>query len=229
MTSFGKFTLRFAAYGVIVLYLACDLLVFQGPLYKRLQANKLDSAESIAESERRGVVALVYGQEITLAQIDHAIRQRLSYEGLPTLESLPSEQLQLHRYAALSERIDHELLRVKATHSASEIQVEPGEIEDALARIRARFPEDATFQRSLADLGDTEEAFRNRLAARIQQSKFTNSRIDPLASSSDPLARHQAAREFRESLRQFETNRNRIHIRHEVMKRTPHPPQQTTD
>lgn len=218
MTSFGKFTVRFAAYGIIMTYLACDLLVFHGPLYKRLQANKPDSAESIADAERRGVAALVYGREITLAQIDHAVRTRLVREGGAGFDSLTPEQLHVHRFAALGDLIDHELLRVKAMHSTTELPVESVEIDAALERIIARYPDEAAFHKALTASGEDQDALRARLAARIQQTKYTDSRLDPLASADDASARHRVARDFREELRNFEANRERIHIRYQVLR-----------
>lgn len=218
MTSFGKFTLRFAAYGVVLLYLAGDLFVFYGPLYKRIQANKIDSAESIADAQRRGVAAVVYGREITLTQIDHDVRAQLSREGLPPLDSLGKEQLRLHRYAALNDLIDHELLRVKAMHSSSEFPVQEDEVHTAFARIVARFPDQSTFSKSLIATGEDKESFRARLAARIQQTKYVESRIESLVTEVNPISREDASNEFRRTLRLFETNRDRIHIRHEILK-----------
>jgi hypothetical protein len=218
MTSFGKFTLRFAAYGILVVYLACDLFVFHGPLYRRLQANKPDSEESMAGARQRGVAAVVYGREITLSQIDHAVRARLLREGAEPLESLAPDQLQLRRYAALSERIDHELLRVKVMHSTSELPVDEAEIDTAIARIAARYPDEASYHQAIAASGHDEAHLRARIGSRIQQTKFAESRLDPLASPDDAIARHRAARNFREELRRFETNRDRIHIRHEILR-----------
>jgi len=214
MTSFGKFTLRFAAYGVIVIYLACDLLVFHGPLYHRLQASRPDSAESIAAAKKRGVAALVYGREITLSQIDHAVRARLARQDGPEFESLAEEQLRIHRYAALADLIDHEILRIKVMHSASELAVSDGEIDAALARIVMRFPDEETFHTALESSGFTSDDHRARIAARLQQVKFAESRIDPLVSSDDPIARHRAASDFRQALRDHESQRDRILIHH---------------
>jgi len=216
MTSFGKFTLRFAAYGVIVTYLACDLFVFHGPLYHRLQASKLDSAESIADAKNRGVAAVVYGREISLAQIDHAVRARLAREGEPAFESLLPDQLRLHRYAALGALIDHEILLVKVMHSSSELAVSDEALDAALSRIARRFPSSEAFHSALDSSGITVDDHRARVAARLQQVNYTESRINPLASPADPLARHRAANNFRQALRDHEAGRNRIIIRHDA-------------
>lgn len=219
MTSFGKFTLRFAAYGCVFLYLACDLFLFHGPLYKRLQADKPDSAESIADAKRRGVAAVVYGREITLAQIDHAVRNRLSQEGVSNAALMPVGTLRLHRYAALAELIDHELLRVKAMHSSSELPVGPSDVDAAYARILARFPDTSAFADALAASGENPATFRARLAARIQQTKYVESRVAPTIPPEASLARDEFIREFRETLRRFESHRDRIRIRREILER----------
>jgi hypothetical protein len=218
MTSFGKFTLRFAVYGVALLYLVGDLLIFHGPLYQRVQASRLDSPESIAAARARGVVATVYGREITRSQIDHLVITRLAQAGGPAIDVLPPEQLRLHRYAALNELIDHEILRVKAMHSSTELAIHDAQIDAAVARVANRFPNQETFLSAVEKSGTTPEAHRARIAARLQQIAFAESRIAELAPPSDARARHQAANDFRKTLRDFEANRDRIHIHHEMLK-----------
>ena len=167
MTSFGKFTLRFAVYGIVMLYLVGDLLIFHGPLYQRVQASHLDSPESIAAARARGVVALVYGREITRTQIDHLVITRLALAGTTTLDALSPDQLRLHRYAALGDLIDHELLRVKVMHSTAEFEISDPQIDAAVARIAARFPDQAAFHQALKTDGTTPDAHRARIAARL--------------------------------------------------------------
>lgn len=218
MTSFGKFTLRFAIYGVVLLYLVADLILFHGPLYQRIEAARLNSAASQADAETRGIVAVVYGREISLAQIDHLVITRLTQAGGPAIDTLPPPQLRLHRYAALGDLIDHEILRVKVMHSSTELAVTDAEIDAAVARIAARFPDTDAFHQSLADSDTTPDAHRARIAARLQQIKFADSRIDPLApATGDARLRHRAASDFRQALRDFEANRDRILIRHELL------------
>ena len=218
MTSFGKFTLRFAVYGVVLVYLVCDLVVFHGPLRQRVEASRPDSAESRADAEERGIAAVVYGREIDLSRIDHAVRARLARSGDDaTLEDLPPDQLRLHRYAAMGGLIDHEILRVKVMHSAAELAVSEPEIDAAFTRIARRFQSEDDFRAALESSGTTADGFRARVAARLQQVKFAESRIDPLADPADPLARHRAARDFRQALRDHETGRDRILIRHNTL------------
>lgn len=217
MSSFGKFTLRFSAYGVVLLYLVGDLFVFYGPLHQRIQANQMDSHESMIDAERRGIVAMVFGNEITLGQVDHVVRTRLDRDSRHAIESLPPDRLRMHRYAALNELINHELLRVKVTHSASEYPIEDVEIDVAHARIRNRFANDLEYQNALIRSGHDEAQLRARIAARLQQSKYTRSKVHVSASLNDPILLMKTALKFSESLRIFETNRNRIHIRHQIL------------
>ncbi len=240
MTSFGKFTLRFAVYGVVMAYLVGDLFVFDGPLQRRLAAARLDSPESLADARRRGVAAHVFGREITLAQIDHAVRGRLAADGVAP-GSVAGETMRLYRYGELINLIDHEILRVKVMHSASELPVVAADVDAEFARVAARFPGRERFLDALAESGTDEAAFRDRLAARIQQIDFVESRIAPLAAVSDDeidawpeddaaadrretaaaidaIKRHRAVAGLRAATREFEVGRDRVVIHHEVLR-----------
>lgn len=45
--------IRFGVYGVLVIYLACDLFVFQGPVHKSLNEPQLDKKTEIRRLERQ--------------------------------------------------------------------------------------------------------------------------------------------------------------------------------
>ncbi len=231
MTSFGKFTLRFAAYGVVLLYLVCDLVLFHGPLYRRIQASRPDAPEAREDALARGVAAVVYGREITLAQLDHAARARFAAEGADPVgyDRLDPAQLRLRRYAALDDLIDHEILRVKVIHSSASLAVSDSEIDAAVARVAGRYAGESEFHAALEAAGLTPDAHRARVAARLQQLGYVESRVDPLAEPADPLARHRATRDFREALREHESQRDRILIRHEVIRGDDVPAPERTD
>jgi hypothetical protein len=111
MKSFTKFSLRFAAYLVVIGYLLVDLFLFNGPLNRRLAKSRPDSETSIAADKANGVVARVFGYKITRTQLDRAIHERLFLEGTSISDLSPSQK-KLVEYAALGELIDHELMRV---------------------------------------------------------------------------------------------------------------------
>jgi len=231
---FVKFSLRFAIYGVVLLYLIGDLFLFSGPLRKKIDSSKLDSATA----RELGICARVFNHNITLDQVDRAVAERLHFED----KSPPADAAtrKLLRYAALDELIDHELLRVKVMHNP-EFTVNPAEIEARERIVAERFENQAAFENSLPAQGYTSlQAFRDHLAARIQQEKYIEARVAPLVAVNDEevdewLEKHpgsgeraeivialesakqrQATADFRESLRRFEAHR--IVVIHDVLK-----------
>jgi hypothetical protein len=232
---FVRFSLRFAIYGVVTLYLIGDLFVFSGPLRRKIDASRPDSAAALAAARERGICARVFNHTITLDQMDRAVADRLRLEGKPP----DSGDRRLLRYAALDELIDHELLRVKVMHN-TEFTASAKEIDARLASVAARFDGQAAFEKILPAQGfPTLQAFRDHLAARIQQEKYVEARIAPLVAVSreeadEWLAKHRVAGEpaeiiaaiesvkrrhatadFRAALRQFEAHR--ILILHDVL------------
>jgi len=222
---FVKFSLRFAIYGVVVLYLIGDLFIFSGPLRKKIDSSKLDSSTAT----ELGICARVFNHTITLDQVDRAVADRLLFEG----KSAPTDPAtrKLLRYAALNELIDHELLRVKVMHNP-DFTVIPAEIDAREQLVAARFENRTAFEASLPGQGYASlQAFRDHLAARIQQEKYVEARVAPLCAVNDQEVddwmtkhpdsgerteviaaiesskRRQATADFRDALRRFEAHR----------------------
>lgn len=225
MRPFVKFSLRFAIYGVVVLYLIGDLFLFSGPLRKKIDSSRFDSATA----RELGICARVFNHNITLAQVDRAVVERLYFEGKSPPEDAATRKLL--RYAALDELIAHELLRVKVMHNP-EFTVTAAEIDAREQLVAARYESRDAFEGSLPAQGyATLQAFRDHLAARIQQEKYVEARVAPLAAVSDrevdewleknpdageraeivtaigSAKRRQATADFRDSLRRFEAHR----------------------
>jgi parvulin-like peptidyl-prolyl isomerase len=185
LKSFTKFTLRFAAYLLVLGYLAGDLYVFNGPLNRRIQASHPDSPESIAKAKANGVVARVFNHHITRSQLDYAIHERLWLEGRKLADLSPADR-KLITYAALGDLIDHQLLRVKTKVNTFELPVSDAEIEERLKRFIGRFESKADLESSMNGMGISDEtSLRNRIAARIQQEKYVAMRVDPLVKVSE--------------------------------------------
>ena len=169
----------------MLLYLAGDLYVFNGPLNRRIQASHPDSPESIAKAKANGVVARVFNHHITRSQLDYAIHERLWLEGKNASDLAPAEK-KLVTYAALGDLIDHQLLRVKTKVNTYELPVSDAEIEDRLKRFAARFETKADLLAAMKAMGIPDEtALRHRIAARIQQEKYVAMRVDPLVKISE--------------------------------------------
>lgn len=183
------FVIRIFLFSALLLYLVGDLFLFNGPLRKRIQRGLPDSPESIAAAKAQGVVARVLHLPILDSQLERATRERLWLRGRK-LEDLPPKQRRIERLAALDELIDHQLLRIKTKHNATELPVAETEIDEALKRLAARFENRDTMQRELAAEGiDSERELRLRLGARIQQRKYVESRIAPSIAVTEEEAR----------------------------------------
>jgi hypothetical protein len=185
LKSFTKFSLRFAAYLLVLGYLACDLYVFNGPLNRRIRASHPDSSESIAKAKANGVVARVFNHHITRTQLDYAIHERLWLEGKKA-EDLSPADLKLVTYAALGDLIDHQLLRVKVKVNTLELPVSGDEIDERLRRFAGKFETKGHLESAMKAMGMPDEtSLRNRIAARIQQEKYVAMRVDPLVTVSE--------------------------------------------
>lgn len=209
MTSVGKFTLRLAIYGLVLAYLAGDLFVFHGPLRRRLDLADPDSAAAVAEARRTGVVATVFNHKITMDQLDRAVRERLWLDGRKVGDLTP-EDLRLIRYVALNELIDHELLRVKAKANAPDLIVTDEEVDERLRRLASRFESRDAMEKSMKSQGIADESeLRERIAARIQQERYVESKVAPLCEVKEEEARSW----FSEHRKELEIP-GRIEVRH---------------
>jgi parvulin-like peptidyl-prolyl isomerase len=189
MTALKKLSLRLAIYGAVFLYLLGDLFVFTGPLRRQINLADPSTPEAIAKAKANGVVARVFNHQITRSQLERAVAERLWLEGR-TPESVPPAQLKTLRLAALNDLIDHELLRVKAKAHAPDLRVTPEEIDERLRRLLGRFETRDAMEASMKSQGIPSEAdLRDRIAARLQQEKYVESKIQPLSEVTDDEAR----------------------------------------
>lgn len=184
-----SFVVRLVIYSVALLWIAGDLFVFHGPLRRKVDGMRPGSAASIERDRSRGVVARVYGEPILVSQVERAARERLWLRGRD-LAGLRPEQRKTERMAALNELIDHQLLRVKVKHHGAELPVSEEEIDEALKDLAGRYPSKDGMMEDLAAEGiDSEKELRFRLAARIQQGKWIESRIAEGIAVSEEEAR----------------------------------------
>jgi parvulin-like peptidyl-prolyl isomerase len=189
MTSLGRFTLRLAIYGTALAWLAGDLLVFHGPLRRRIDRANPQSGQALAAAKGGGVVARVFNHQITRSQLERALHERLWLEG-KTPADLRPDQLRMARYAAVGDLIDHALLRVKAKAHAQQLRVSEEEVNERLRRMLGRFVHKGEMERAMKSQGIPDERhLRERVAARIQQEKYVEMRIAPLAEVTAEEAR----------------------------------------
>ncbi len=184
-----KFTVRVAIYSIGLLYLAGDLFLFNGPVNRHIQSSRPDSDEAFAAAREQGVVARVMGKPVYLSQVERAARERLWLRGRDIADLEPAQR-RTERLAALNELIDHEILRTKVLHNMDSVPVADDEIDDAVKRLASRFASRDEMRRELAAEGiDSEKELRYRLAARLQQQKYIESRIGEHISIDEAEAR----------------------------------------
>jgi parvulin-like peptidyl-prolyl isomerase len=189
MTRIGKFTLRLGLYGAVFVYLICDLYYCHGPLSRKLRHGDPNSPEAAARARAQGIVAVVYGNPLSRRQLDRAVAERLWAEGRNEADLTPAAR-KLARYAALDDLIDHELLRMKVNVNAESLKLTAEEIDERFQAFAKRFatPEELAAALKAEGLGGGAE-LRERLAARLQQEQYVESRIGPQAKPSDADAR----------------------------------------
>lgn len=193
-----NFVVRVFVYSFALLYLSADLFLFKGPLYKRIQAGRRDSPETIAHAKYQGVVARVFGRSIFQSQIERVAIERLWLQG-KTMDELQPDQRKIIRLAALNDLIDHQLLRMKVKHNTAELPVSDAEVDAALQRLEARYPNKEEMQADLTAEGiDSEKELRLRLGATIQQQKYLESRIAEGIAVTDEEAREWFAEHQKE-------------------------------
>ncbi|RYD34149.1 MAG: hypothetical protein EOP87_09745, partial [Verrucomicrobiaceae bacterium] len=189
MSASGKFPLRPALYGTVVLYLIGDLFLVHGPLRRQLDLTDPDSPASLTAAKERGVVARVAGQPITRGQMDRALAEQLWLDGKTSTDLSPAD-LKFAREAALDELIDHQLLRLQVKALSAQLVASDAEIDERVKRLVGRFESKGALESAMKSQGIAKEQdLRDRLAARIRQEKFINLRIGPFIRVSDEEAR----------------------------------------
>ncbi len=181
--------IRLALYGAALAYLFCDLHFCSGPLHRKMRSKHPRSASALEQAREHGTVAVVYGLPVSMRQLERAMTERALLDGLDP-QSLSPAMRKLLRHAALDELIEHEILRMKVKVSAADYPAAEEEIEQRFQRYASLFTGGEDLANALANSGlGTVEDLRLRLAARIQQEKYTESRIGPKCTVSEEEAR----------------------------------------
>lgn len=117
------------------------------------------------------VVAVVDEDPILSSDIDRVI-------GLGLVEQRPGESADLLRRRVLDQLIEQRL-RSHEIDRTGFVQVPVEEIERQIAEIRARFPDEASFERRLLDLGMTRSTLAQLVARQIAVLVYIDERLGP--------------------------------------------------
>lgn len=168
-----RFPWRMLLYAIVLIYLLCDLQLFNGPLHRAMERRRdLTSADRAIE---RGWVAVVNGETVSLARLDRAVDIHLHLRG-KTRADLSASALRHTRGAVLQQLIDD---LVVAHHAAGRDHSVSEEIVDAAV---ARF--DSQFKNS--------QQLELRSAAQHLDAQGRRARLRQLAIEIDWLESHLA-------------------------------------
>jgi len=213
-----NFVIRMALYGGVFLYLACDLLVFKGPMRK--QINRItgqDGSQVIAMRERQ-IVAYVFKRPIYLSQVDFEVAQKWNMMGRSP-EGVSLHRLAPWRKKALDKLIDETLVRIKVKSNTKNVPIDEQRVEAAFQQFKKRFTSEQEYQDTLKALrveGDKEMRFR--VAAKMQQEAYVSEQIKEAIAVSET-----EAKQWYEDNKEKLTMPERVHARHIFVARLDHP------
>jgi peptidyl-prolyl cis-trans isomerase C len=172
-----KFVVRLAAWSALILYLLCDLVFFGGPLQKQVSKMHSSPEQKVLADRDRGIVARVFTIPIYLSQVDYAVDEALWRSGR-TSESISQRERGELRVNALNELIDHAILREKVALNEDKFPVSEEEITAAIQRFASRFSTPQQMADTLKRFGyNGEKELKYRIAGRLQQNKYVESKI----------------------------------------------------
>lgn len=171
-------SLKYSLYKLIIfssvlLYLGVDLLVWHGPLWKSIYGDKT------AAPDRSEIVAEVYGEPITMAQLNRHEAEQNALAG--RTESEPAR-----RASMLMELVRGKLLHIRTRYNETRLP-DCGEAAQAeVERLAKRAADSATFDSWLAGQGYTDrQQYINKLNVRLQSAELLEQAIKPFCSVSE--------------------------------------------
>jgi hypothetical protein len=164
--------IRMAVYLVLTSYLAFDLFVWKGPLYRSLNESPRDETTAIAEAKAEGVVARVYYRPIYRRQVEEALKEYLWRRGEELADTSAGER-RILRLLLVNQLIDDELLKLQIKVSMSkEVAVAEERVEKAMELERDRYPFPEVYPVLAKRAGwQGEDERKMRVAARIQRAE----------------------------------------------------------
>ena len=155
-----SFVVRMALWSVLVLYLACDFFLFNGPLRSELRRMFPTQEDKVARAVAEGICARVYNAPIYLSQVDRRVRERLWRTGRDP-EKVSDAEMAMLRTVALDDLIAEALLRIKVRVNLDQARVSETEVDAELERFVKRFDSAGQLDKALAAQGiDSREELR---------------------------------------------------------------------
>ncbi|QQL44346.1 peptidylprolyl isomerase [Sulfuriroseicoccus oceanibius] len=209
MSSNRNLAVRFGVYLTCLLYIGADLYLFNGPLRRTLDALNPQSETAMEKARNAKVVAVVYGEGVTLAELDLHLARHLRRKGMDPGKLTP-ERLYEMRLLIVQELILERVLEGKL-RVRSEYEVAPDALDSQIAEVRDQYPDDAAYRAALDAAGMDEEKLRAHYDQWMQQVAY----VDKLIKGGQermPLEEHILS--YYESHKEEFVLPERYHVRH---------------
>ncbi|WP_227021467.1 peptidylprolyl isomerase [Oceaniferula marina] len=174
-----------SVWSLLILYLLCDMFLFNGPVRKKIDELNVTDEERIQMAIDKGICAKVYEHYIYLSQVDRRVQENLFRTGRSP-EKVRAKEWTLLRWAALNDLIDEQLLRTKTKVNNEQVSISEQAIDAEVQRFEKLFPDKKAMHEAMAAQGiESEKELRFRLAARLEQEAYLHNRIKKSLTISD--------------------------------------------
>ncbi len=165
------YALKLAIFSIALLYLALDLLLFHGPVWRLLYPEGSSPSGDPP-------VAVVLGEPISQAQLQRHEAEQDALAGR-------TEHQASRRATHLMDLVRATLLRTRARYNDKNLPDCRAEAEAEVSRLATRCASDAEFTLFLASQGYTRQSFTDKVEARLRQQALLERAVAPACSVSD--------------------------------------------
>ena len=180
------FPWRFAVYGVVLLYLAGDLYVFNGPLKQRIDVMRGETPGAAELAKEEDIVATANGFPIRRGDLELAVSEYCLRRGLDPA-ALDRKRMNAIRISVRNDLITDRLLWHHA--NASPVEVPPQVLADLKADLRSRFTSEEEMMAAALARGFTPEGLDAFLESLAHQQVWVETKIAPHIAVSDEEVR----------------------------------------
>jgi peptidyl-prolyl cis-trans isomerase C len=125
-------------------------------------------------------VAVVEGEKISRSDLQETFNNALAASGINP-DDLTADQ----KMAGYREILDELIIDKLISRKASSVEVPDAEVDAEVARVKAQFPDEATFKAEMAKAGETETSFRQTVKKMMQQQQWMEEQIGDQAKVPD--------------------------------------------
>lgn len=201
--------IRFSIYIIVALYVFADVYWFNGPLRQTVESMMPGSAAEAEKARESKIAAIIFGEGITLAQLDMRVLRHLRRKGTSIDDCSPERLYQL-RLILLQELMLERVVEGKL-RARPELSPSPEAVSDAVAEVKDQFNTPAEASAVMQSAGMNEKQLAEHYARWLEQMVY----VDRLVAGNEermPVEDHIEAY-FNENQDAFILP-DRYHLRH---------------